>query len=813
MSKENNSNKGDVIKKGELLIVQGQEPTYMYYLHQGAVEILSAPDEFEGLSADIIISKSRRVGIIKEKSLISGLSILFTEPYKKSIRAIENSLVTKYPIKGGGFNNIVAENPSMATTILSHLYVRLESSINDSKRYSTLYQNLLRIVDNISLMYKSINIGALSEKLQHRADQLHAAYINSGGDFPTVFDARFLVADYSNLVKKKYTFPGLPMESLVDMKLCGFLNKFLRLDPGVFGPVIKRDPSIAVYLFETIADNLMKVLGRIEAIHTEIEEELSLLFASEGSWTSFLVDAGGLSSWGQSGRVSKDFLKNFLSMAVKIHTFFEEISGKKLSEVFPGFKKIHDFYLNNKEKAEPARPAAAPSRIDNRIYANSLQQIFEFSLIDKEFQGNFLKIMNDFKKMQNPFNTEPEGRKIRRLITRMYLDLYKQVFMRTKKEPAVPQRLMLMFGYIDETLMDPQQVNELHELSRKSTENTGFPIYLEEEFLTRIYNREENPSITEMGLSYDAHMREEEKHKKSSKGAPPTEEDETIRKVIYEIDHRLLNTLMVCSGSTATAFPILTSMTMKGNPTNFHISKKKLDSIVRGLREIDFSAFYRETVEKVGEHREIIQEEVIPNFILLPIFGTKSMLWQELDGTNRRTRGRIVVPILFMGDLQRSMSHTMACFRWELNRTLKGAMWADPVEGGLTGLYFDYINFYKKNPKLSVEAKEKISERFKSLRTNRDRFADDYIQWVLFEKDGIMKLNSVVREMFYRHIPFKKETRDKLENMPAFSEIGTKFKNVHSRDVTAFERKFKKYMDGEGKLPEALQKFMDFINT
>ncbi len=316
-----------------------------------------------------------------------------------------------------------------------------------------------------------------------------------------------------------------------------------------------------------------------------------------------------------------------------------------------------------------------------------------------------------------------------------------------------------------------------------------------------------------MGLSYDAYLREEEKHKKPAKGAKPAEEDENIKKLFYEIDHRVLNTVAVCSGSTATAFPILTSMIMKGSPANFHISKKKLESIAKSLVEIDYSVFYRETVEKVGEARELIEEEVIPNMILLPAFGTKSMLWQELDGTNRKTRGRIVIPVLFMGDLQRRLAHTFACFRWELNRTLKGAMWADPVEGGFTGAYFDYVNFFKKNSKLSTESKEKIAERFKSIRTNRDRFADDYIQWVLYEKDGIMKLNNVVREMFFRYIPFRKNVREKLENMPAFSEIANKFKNIHGRDMAGYQRKFKKYMDESGALPEALQRFMNYMET
>ena len=146
-----------------------------------------------------------------------------------------------------------------------------------------------------------------------------------------------------------------------------------------------------------------------------------------------------------------------------------------------------------------------------------------------------------------------------------------------------------------------------------------------------------------------------------------------------------------------------------------------------------------------------------------------------------------------------------------LNRTIKGGMWADPVDGGITGAYFDYVNFYKKNTKISAETKNKITLKFKSLRTNRDRFADDYIMWVLFEKDGIMRLNNITREIFYRLIPLKEELRNKLENMPAFTENATKYKNINSRTISVYERKYKKYQNEKGMLPEPLQKFMDFL--
>jgi len=372
---------------------------------------------------------------------------------------------------------------------------------------------------------------------------------------------------------------------------------------------------------------------------------------------------------------------------------------------------------------------------------------------------------------------------------------------------------MQNFGFLDEELLEETQVAELNEILRVREKTGDFPILLENEFLDMIYNKEEEPSITEMGLNYKAYLREQERHSSKKKGQEPEEVDENVKILIYEIGQRLASTAAVCSGSTSTAFPILTSYAVKGNLKGLHVSKKRVEETVKELKSIDFSVFYRETVLKMGEDiREIIEEEVDPYIILLPIYGTRPLLWQELSGTNKRSRGRLVMPIFFMGDLKKAMAQAFASFRWELTRTMKGGMWADPIEGGLTGEYFDYVNTYKKMSKLSGEAKEKIKIKFKSLRTNRDRFADDYLMWVMFEKDGIMKVNSVVRQMFYKHIPFNKEIRARLENMPAFSEDANRYANIHKRVTDGFERKFRKYKDDKGNYPETIQKFFEFLD-
>ncbi|MDY6968461.1 MAG: hypothetical protein SVR08_07400 [Spirochaetota bacterium] len=816
------SNNLNLIKKGEILLVQGTVPKFLHLLQSGSLEILSAPQEYEGLDADIITSKSKRVGVIKEKTIISGLNIVFSGPSKKSIRAIEDSRVEKYPIKQGGLKQIINANPNLSISLLSHLFKILDSSLSDALKYIKLFENLCKINDNISLIFKSLSTNITSDKLQDKSEHLYKTFTSNGGELPPIFDAKFVISDNSAQLNKKYSFPSLPLETLIDIKQCKFIRKLLKLKSNTFLMIAKEDPSISESMYESLSENLIKVLDRIEAIQYEIENELTTLFGSENSWALYLTEGGGLSEWQKSGGLSPNFANNFSSLITKLISHCSVLFTENPEKVYPGFNQIKNYQLSNnidqeeeKINRDNNKETSSKKQIGvERLYKNSFDQIMEFALIDKEFQRKFHKDITDFKNMQNPFSSDPDCRKKRQKIAKQYWEIFGQVYTRSQIESSSPPpiRLMMRFGFVDEELLEDSQISELHEIITHK-EEVKIPIYFEDEFLNSIYTGKNNPSITEMGLSYKAFLREQEKYRKKEKKSSKIDiNDENIKKTIYEIDHRLLTTVAVCSGSTATAFPILNKSVLRGKVSNLYISKKKLESIINSLKDIDYSVFYRETVVKLDEAREIIQTEIIPNFILLPSLGSKIMLWQELDGSNRKTRGRIVVPILCLGDIQKSLAHTFACFRWELNRTIKGAMWADPVEGGITGIYFDYVNFYKKNSKLSAETKNKITEKFKSLRTNRDRFADDYIMWVLYEKECVMRLNNVTREMFYRYIPFKEDIRAKLENMPAFSEIASKFKNIQNKTITGYERRFKKYVDETGNLPPKLQEFIDFLN-
>ncbi len=87
---------------------------------------------------------------------------------------------------------------------------------------------------------------------------------------------------------------------------------------------------------------------------------------------------------------------------------------------------------------------------------------------------------------------------------------------------------------------------------------------------------------------------------------------------------------------------------------------------------------------------------------------------------------------------------------------------------------------------------------------------NDYINWIKYESQGVMKLNKVVRAILYRHVPFERSIRDNLSTQPAFSDIHNRFKNIRSRKLRELEVRYRKF--GET-LPKELSDNVEFYKV
>lgn len=129
------------------------------------------------------------------------------------------------------------------------------------------------------------------------------------------------------------------------------------------------------------------------------------------------------------------------------------------------------------------------------------------------------------------------------------------------------------------------------------------------------------------------------------------------------------------------------------------------------------------------------------------------------------------------------------------------------------GAYYDYISYYKKNPHLSSTTKEKLNDFIRKTKSDKDRFAQDYLTWVLFEYEGKIRMNTVVREIFYRYCPFKAEVRSEMAKKPLYSDMEVKFQNRRLKELLKVESRILKFEKQQKKVPEELSNYLAFLKS
>jgi hypothetical protein len=288
-------------------------------------------------------------------------------------------------------------------------------------------------------------------------------------------------------------------------------------------------------------------------------------------------------------------------------------------------------------------------------------------------------------------------------------------------------------------------------------------------------------------------------------------EDNPEDRVRFEIRAIVQETLKLLFGSKKKALPILCREAMLGKMDRLLMDPETVAEYIQTYRQRDYSVFYREAVVRHKFGTDLAQKEVRPNFVLYPVAGLRVMMWQEIDGAKRNSAGRLFLPIICNGKKEEAVLSLLAQFRWELQKTVAGAKWIDAVEGGLVGAYYDYIQFYKKNPSLSSEAKARVNEFIKKTRSDRDRFTADYIMWLESEYEGRVKLNAVTRDIFYRYVPFRKKVRAEMAKKPLYSNLEMKYQNRQRKVLLKFQSRAKKFERAGESLPDDLKHYLEFL--
>lgn len=433
----------------------------------------------------------------------------------------------------------------------------------------------------------------------------------------------------------------------------------------------------------------------------------------------------------------------------------------------------------------------------------------------EEVRSNILA----YQALPDMMSTDSEAFQLRKRLTMTFYDAYFKVFMRVVKqedELTPILQMFLNFGFMDVQLADEENANALFELTEHLDVCNSDHIYTIYEWLKSVYDGRNEPSKNDLDLDYTGYLNEMKKSGKIRAEQMPAYAANKEMKVKFEIQNMFTSGNRATYGKVSTFCPILCGNDLINSVEKMLVTAQKVDDALDKIRKIDYSVFYRETMftdPAHGINREMIMKEVLPNVILMPNGGMRAMMWQETAGVKRDTPARFLLPIFTAVDLDDMMIETVGRFRWEICRKIQGVHWNDIREKSLTAEYCDYIQFYRKNNDLSVDAKEKIKSALLRGRNNyREVFVKDYQNWIKYECMGSFRLNKVSRGILITYCPFAKKIRQELKGNPMYQNALQRMEIQTAKKVQRINGLYDKYQKSGGTITKELQDNLDYYD-
>ena len=412
----------------------------------------------------------------------------------------------------------------------------------------------------------------------------------------------------------------------------------------------------------------------------------------------------------------------------------------------------------------------------------SLGQIVEYAPVHMRVKSEFTEAVEAFMSLSDKFARTPEATEVRKNISKLYYEIYEAVVKKSMDDEDVPLavRLFLDYGFVSEKLLTDEELDTMLRLRPEMDQaEDGCRVYTMSKWLQAVYDGVKETSKNEFDEDFATYLRRQLKEQKITQ----KEMDEAIvdkeQRMHFECQNMFRYASRIINGNITMFVPILCSDGIFSNMKNSYMTEKRLNDAIRQIEKIDYSIFYRERLvsyENVDINKVIVIERVTPDIILFPVYGRNTIMWQDITGKRRTSKGRLFVPVWLEKELSLAMVQLMGNFRWEKCRTETGSHWNDFRYPSLTSEYTDYLQFYKKNSELSQERKNKIRAQLVQCNNkHKEVFLKDYADWILREARGAMKLSRVARAILFTYCPFSAETMKALEGQTAYSEAAKKY--------------------------------------
>lgn len=508
-----------------------------------------------------------------------------------------------------------------------------------------------------------------------------------------------------------------------------------------------------------------------------------------------------------------DIFHLYFHLAVRLAAEGKDLSACQthMKEIFETMKKLgvyEPMQLDECEKAcKKQQFASSGSAQTNIADEDCVAHIMSYAGYEKEDIRQFKLTLQSYKELPDRSSSDNTVRTLRRTISSKFYEIYKKAFFNSMEQDDRPSPILLMFfnfGFLDVGLLGVEQTNALVRFGESLGLFNNAHIYTIYEWLKAIYKGEKEPSRNEFDLYYTGYLQEQLKQGEITQSEVAALRGDQRAKTVFEIDNLFQSTHKSVSGRLSTFCPILSSDELFNPFEKLACTVARIEQSINNIRNLDYSVLYREVLFSDPAHginQEYLMKEILPDVILLPCIGSRSVMWQETSGVRTDTPARFLFPIFMNGDLDEQMLLTMGRYRWEICRHVQGGSWNDFRVKSLTSEYYDYLQFYRKNKDLSADGKEKLKIALQRARNNfREVFVMDYVNWIRYESQGSFRLNKLARDMLTRYCPFSHEIRNSLVSNPLFQNAFGKLDIENAKSIKRLQALYTKYEAAGGEI-------------
>lgn len=448
---------------------------------------------------------------------------------------------------------------------------------------------------------------------------------------------------------------------------------------------------------------------------------------------------------------------------------------------------------------------------DLKVLDHSLQQILDYAPIHGRVAEEFAGVVEKFLGLVDKFARSPEATAIRKGLAANFFEIYEAVLKKSFEDskPPLAVKLFLRYGYVSEELLTEKELRTLLALPDSRDEVTTCRVYTMEEWLREIYEGRKDPSKDEFDMDFSDHVRKEIQEGRREKKDFDKGFEDPDNRLHFEVDNLFKYADRILSGNISAFVPVLCSEGIFTKMESAVVTSAMINKTVNRVEKIDYTIFHRERLtsyERAGLTHFTITSRYTPEFILFPVYGRNGLMWQDIEGRKKETHGRILLPSFMEQNLEGELFKMLAYFRWEKCRTEMGAQWNNYRYPSLTGEYTDYLQFYKKNNDLTPERREKVKAQLQQCNNrHKDVFVRDYLDWILREAAGAMKLNRVARDILFTYCPLAPEIAEGLLTQNAYRDAARRFMIEKGKKEKTLNQALHRFEKAGEEVPEEVE--------